>query len=144
MTLEDDGLGRADPVLSAAETPLAFDSHKVEKSSLSEVQEEKRHQQQMSLPPDGDSPDEQKDTHDKISEITAEKNGRRLPTSRQSSSHSVSKAEKVEAPVKDDPAVAAKKQDIRDACVQGDFARIRQLAGSEGGFLTDELRQIAC
>ncbi|CAK7262863.1 GTPase-activating protein gyp8 [Sporothrix epigloea] len=43
----------------------------------------------------------------------------------------------------DDPTVAAKKQAIREACVQGDFARLQQLAGSEGGFLNDELRQIA-
>ncbi len=45
---------------------------------------------------------------------------------------------------KDDPAVAAKKQQIRDACVQGDFWQLQRLAGSDGGFLTDELRQLAC
>ncbi|KIH88950.1 hypothetical protein SPBR_08979 [Sporothrix brasiliensis 5110] len=46
-------------------------------------------------------------------------------------------------PVKDDPAVTAKKQEVRDACVLGDFAQLQKLAGSAGGFLTDELRQIA-
>ncbi|CAK7198774.1 GTPase-activating protein gyp8 [Sporothrix eucalyptigena] len=46
-------------------------------------------------------------------------------------------------PEPDSPAVAAKKQAIREACIQGDFVQLQQLATSEGGFLTDELRQIA-
>ena len=144
MNSEDNGLGRAHPVPSSAEKPLASDSQQVEKASLSEVQEEKQHQRQRRLPPDEDSLDEKKDTQDNTPEITSEKDGGRLPTSRQSSSRSLSRTEKVKTPVKDDPAVAAKKQDIRNACVQGDFTRLRKLADSEGGFLTDELRQIAC
>ncbi|CAK7266366.1 GTPase-activating protein gyp8 [Sporothrix epigloea] len=44
---------------------------------------------------------------------------------------------------RDGLAATAKKQAIREACVQGDFARLQQLAGSEGGFLTDGLRELA-
>ncbi|CAK7231949.1 GTPase-activating protein gyp8 [Sporothrix bragantina] len=63
-------------------------------------------------------------------------------TTRRSSSQLLLLA-KEKMPEPDSPAVAAKKQAIREACVQGDFARLKQLASSEGGFLTDELRQIA-
>lgn len=38
---------------------------------------------------------------------------------------------------------AAKARQIRDACVRSDFAELEKLAVSDGGFLTDELRQLA-
>ncbi|KAL1899095.1 GTPase-activating protein gyp8 [Sporothrix stenoceras] len=146
MTSQDSGLGGgADTVPSTAEKILAPDSQQSrEKALLTEGSEEKQHQRQDSLLLDGDSLDEKKDAQDDVLEITSDKSGGRLPASRQSSSRSISRSEKIEIPpVEDSPEVAAKKQGIRDACLQGDFARLKELAGSEGGFLTDELRQIA-
>lgn len=139
MASEESGLGPAGHVASAAETAQIVESQQIESASAGDVQGEKH------LSPVEKSLNEKKDTDTdtSITEATSDDGGGRLPASRQSSSRSVSRSEKVATPVKDDPAVAAKKEEIRDACVQGDFVRLRQLAGSEGGFLTDELRQIA-
>lgn len=39
---------------------------------------------------------------------------------------------------------AQKQAEIIDACTWGDVARLRSLADSPGGFLTDALRRAAC
>ncbi|EPE03429.1 gtpase-activating protein gyp10 [Ophiostoma piceae UAMH 11346] len=45
--------------------------------------------------------------------------------------------------VREDPAVEEKKQQIRDACRAADFGRLQKLAVLPGGFISNELRQIA-
>lgn len=149
MTSEDSGLG------GGADNTVSSTAEKILAANDQQPTPEQASQHQDSLSLDGDTLDEKKqDTHGSTTEITSEKpgnsekpekNGGRLAASRQSSSRSVSRSEKVEVPpVKDSPEVASKKQEIRDACLQGNFARLKELAGSEGGFLTDDLRQIAC
>lgn len=148
MASEDSGLGHADPVPPAANGPRARHGQPVGTIPS--------RRQQDGLPTGGaglDKTDGNRETAPETApETTSETYGRcATTTTRRASPRSTEvqgavddKLEKDETSEKDDPVIAAKRQEIRDASVQGDFPRLQQLAGSEGGFLTDELRQIAC
>ncbi|CAK7228524.1 GTPase-activating protein gyp8 [Sporothrix curviconia] len=133
MTSEQDGLGRVDQVTSRDDPSNRAGRTPGDNGGLSEKQGA-RH----SMPePASDTSTRRSSTISTAAAAAAAAAPARRPSSQ------LPLLTKEKTPEPDSPAVAAKKRAIREACIQSDFVRLKQLASSEGGFLTDELRQIA-